>query len=403
MAADGVGVAVRLLAPVLVLAAVTGGARADDRLGDRLATVRGQLVELARAVRAQESHVTRAEHRLAELRLRQEEREAQFGLMRDRLTGLAMALQRLARRAPGAVVTTPHPPLDSARALSLISFLTPGIQQQTAALGAEVGELAQLRRDITREQARLRLAGSELQRQRIRLDRLIGQKNRARQLDRGRSGVPLVAGPDIQETVRTLDELHAALKEASGQQRDAVLKLQSLLARVPRAPGGERPAPPSPAAGAPLRTVRDVEPTVPEVPGTGEAVRRRFTFPVAGAVVTRFGEVEGRHARSRGITVAVRPGARVVAPNDGTVVFADVFRGYGRMVIIKHDGGLHSVLSRLGRVDVRVQQVVFAGEPVGVTASSAEQGERLYVELWREGTPVDPLSWIPAGKETVPR
>lgn len=380
-----------LLALLVGLASAT---RADEGLGGKLETVRGQLVELARAVREQEAHVTRAEHRLAELRRRQEDRETQFRRMQGRLADLAMALQRLARRAPGAVVTTPHSPLDSARALSLISSLTPGIQRQTAALGAEVDDLAELRRAITREQARLRIAESELQRQRSRLDRLIGQKTVALQLDRARSGVPLVAGPEIRETVQTLDELHAALKAASGQQRDAVLKLQSLLARVPQAPGGQRPD---------EVAARDAALTVPEVPGTGEAVRARFTFPVAGDVVTGFGDADGQHMKSRGITVAVRPGARVVAPNDGTVVFADEFRGYGRMVIIEHDGGLHSLLSPLGRVDVRAQQMVFAGEPVGVMGRSAQREERLYVELWRDGTPVDPLFWIPVGKETVPQ
>ena len=417
---------------LLCAGAPPADARSEGTLGSKLQAVRSQLVELARAVRQQESYVARAEQRLADLRERQDDRELQFEKMRGRLSGLAMALQRLARRVPAAVMATPHSPLDSARALSLISFMTPEIKARTDALGAEVAELDTLRRDISRERARLDVAKMELRKQRARLDWLIGHKNITQQLERARSGVPYVAGPDIRETVRTLDELYAALREAAGQQRAALKQLRVLLARVPDAPG----APPGPAGPDSARSAagdtgprtdvpRPARLTIPEIPNTGEAVKERFTFPVAGSIVLQFGMADGPHSRSEGISVAVRPGSRVVAPNDGTVVFADEFRGYGRMVIIEHEGGFHTMLSPLSRVDVRAQQVVFAGEPVGVVGTPArpdaheadrrhagdrvheadrlQEADRLYVELRRDGTPVDPLSWLPVGKDTVIR
>jgi septal ring factor EnvC (AmiA/AmiB activator) len=63
-------------------------------------------------------------------------------------------------------------------------------------------------------------------------------------------------------------------------------------------------------------------------------------------------------------------------------------------LIIRHAAGYHSLLAGLGHADVAVGQWVLAGEPVGsLTApDDKDAGAPLYVELRREGRPVDPQS-----------
>ena len=96
--------------------------------------------------------------------------------------------------------------------------------------------------------------------------------------------------------------------------------------------------------------------------------------------------------RSKGITITSRPGAAVVAPYDGVVAFAGPFRGYGQLLIIEHSEGYHTLLAGLGRIDAAVGQHILAGEPVGVMENDGAPS--LYVELRRDGQPINPLPWL---------
>nr|WP_242480579.1 peptidoglycan DD-metalloendopeptidase family protein [Rhodovibrio sodomensis] len=117
----------------------------------------------------------------------------------------------------------------------------------------------------------------------------------------------------------------------------------------------------------------------------------------------------GGRVSAKGIEIVTRPGAQVVAPYDGKVVYAGPFRGYGRILIIEHGGRYHSLLAGLERIDAVVGQWVLAGEPVGVMAGGATAGgtgaggqinppagrtPKLYVELRRTGQPINPLPWL---------
>jgi septal ring factor EnvC (AmiA/AmiB activator) len=79
---------------------------------------------------------------------------------------------------------------------------------------------------------------------------------------------------------------------------------------------------------------------------------------------------------------------------DGTVVFADRFRGYGLMVVLDHGGKHHSLYAHLGETRVAVGQKVLAGEQLGQVGSSGLEGPGLYFEMRFQGRPEDPLDWL---------
>jgi septal ring factor EnvC (AmiA/AmiB activator) len=119
-------------------------------------------------------------------------------------------------------------------------------------------------------------------------------------------------------------------------------------------------------------------------------------LPAVGTVAGRYGEAAGSGPdaglRTKGITIQTRAGAQVVAPFDGIVAFTGPFRGYGLLLIIEHSEGYHTLLAGLGRIECSVGQRVLAGEPVG----AMDDGDKpaLYVELRRDGQPVNPLPWM---------
>jgi septal ring factor EnvC (AmiA/AmiB activator) len=122
---------------------------------------------------------------------------------------------------------------------------------------------------------------------------------------------------------------------------------------------------------------------------------RTLLRPVTGAVVTRFGDMDGNGISSRGLVFEAHPAAEVVAPSQGKVRFAGAFRNYGRVLIIDHGDGFHSLMAGLADIEANVDNRVSAGQRVGTMANSQGQKPRLLFELWRERSPVDPLPWVP--------
>jgi septal ring factor EnvC (AmiA/AmiB activator) len=119
--------------------------------------------------------------------------------------------------------------------------------------------------------------------------------------------------------------------------------------------------------------------------------------PVAGAVVRRWGD-RTEVGPANGMSFRAPPLGRVVAPCAGRVAFAGPFRSFGVLIILDCGGGYHFVLAGLDRLDVQVGTSVQAGEPVGVmpgwdpASSGAHPG--LYLELRREGQPIDPAPFL---------
>ncbi|MFC3126586.1 murein hydrolase activator EnvC family protein [Pseudoroseomonas globiformis] len=117
------------------------------------------------------------------------------------------------------------------------------------------------------------------------------------------------------------------------------------------------------------------------------------TVPVAGRVSRDFGDA-GAGGAAQGITYSAPAGARVVSPCGGRIAFAAPFRSYGRMVIIDCGGGHHAVLAGMESLDADAGSRVLAGEPVGRLGGDGDA--TLYIELRRNGTPVDPKPWLRA-------
>jgi septal ring factor EnvC (AmiA/AmiB activator) len=139
--------------------------------------------------------------------------------------------------------------------------------------------------------------------------------------------------------------------------------------------------------------------------------RQNMVFaPARGRILTHFGDPMDTGGQSKGLVLETRPGAQVVAPFDGRIAFEGPFRSYGQILIIEHGGGYHTVLAGMDRVDAVVGQWLLAGEPVGVMAGlgtnpGANSGvtppagrPKLYLELRRDGQPVDPVPWFGAAE-----
>ncbi len=168
------------------------------------------------------------------------------------------------------------------------------------------------------------------------------------------------------------------------------------LSQMNAAESGQSPlagdAPPPIVATAPPNAPATPVPPEPEraTPGTdGEDVD--WIWPAKGKVLAAFNDA------SKGMDIAGKKGAPVLAAASGRVVYAGAgLRGYGKLVIIKHNETWLSAYAHNDNILVKEQQDVRKGQKIAEMGSSDADQVKLHFEVRRQGKPVDPARVLPA-------
>jgi septal ring factor EnvC (AmiA/AmiB activator) len=338
-------------------------------LAAELAGLKQRLVAVAASAQSHETHIADLEHRLRTLESAAIGKTAELARRQGELAAVLAALQRLARHPPVALIALPTRPDDTVRSAILLRDGVPRLDDIAAALRAELEALAALRGEIAAERRRLDESLHALAREREDLDR--SARDRAELERRARA-----AGSAAQ----------ARMTDLAARAKD----LRDLIERL----DAERRRPPLPVPSAELAAPR------PGLPAPGPDAEEAL-LPARGRVLAGFGDRSEVGGEFRGIAIATRPSAQVVAPRAGSVVFAGPLRGYGQLLIIEHGEGYHVLLAGLSRLDAAAGDEVLAGEPVGVMDPVSSGQPTLYVELRRNGQPINPVPWLAASKRKV--
>jgi lipoprotein NlpD len=144
---------------------------------------------------------------------------------------------------------------------------------------------------------------------------------------------------------------------------------------APAAPATTPPVPATPVASGPAREVDDIN----------------WTWPAAGAVVASFDD-----ARNKGLGIAGKPGDPIFAAADGKVVYAGSgLRGYGNLVIVKHNNSYLTAYAHNQALLVKEDQTVRRGQKIAEMGSTDADRVKLHFEIRKEGKPVDPARYLP--------
>jgi lipoprotein NlpD len=167
------------------------------------------------------------------------------------------------------------------------------------------------------------------------------------------------------------------------------------LAQMNAAESG--PSPLSPDAPPPIVTTPPVTPPPVAAPSEPEKASGTdvdaidWTWPAKGRVLAPFSEA------TKGMDIAGRKGAAVLAAANGRVIYADAgVRGYGKLIIIKHNDTWVSAYAHNDNILVKEQQEVRKGQKIAEMGSSDTDQVKLHFEMRRLGKPVDPVRILPA-------
>ena len=120
-----------------------------------------------------------------------------------------------------------------------------------------------------------------------------------------------------------------------------------------------------------------------------------WSLPAQGKVISQFSESDNR----KGIDIAGKLGQPVMASANGKVVYSGSgLRGYGKLIIIKHNNTYLSAYAHNNRILVKEGQSVSRGQKIAEMGKTDAKRVELHFEVRRYGKPVDPAKYLPIGK-----
>ncbi len=147
--------------------------------------------------------------------------------------------------------------------------------------------------------------------------------------------------------------------------------------------------PPATAASAPRPATAASAPVAPATVPSDDDIA--WIWPASGTLLSGFDEV-----KNKGLDIGGAPGASVVAAADGRVVYVgSALRGYGNLIILKHNNTYLTAYAHNQALLVKEDQVVRKGQKIAEMGSSDADRVKLHFEVRRQGKPVDPAKYLP--------
>jgi septal ring factor EnvC (AmiA/AmiB activator) len=331
-----------------------------ERSGDRVAA-------LTQTIRALEDGLEAMRDGLRGVSIREREVRLKFDSQRDQISRLLGVLQTLERATTPLLLIHPTGPVGTARSGMMLSEITPGLQKQAEALRIQLEELSAIQ--ITQQIAQddLTQGLKSLNQARTKLSQAVASRTTLpkRVLDNPEHA------QNLARTSETLDKFAQALAQNNiAVSGDTILHFDDALGGIP--------------------------------------------LPANGTIFRKFNQRDAAGIERPGILLATPALSLVTAPWPSTVRYSGPFLDYGNVIILEPDPDYLIVLAGMKNVYVVEGDIVPKGGPIGLmggkelalddllvevsNASGTLAQETLYIEIRKNGAPVDPIDWLQVNK-----
>ena len=364
-----------------------------DTLSQNRSILGKDLLSTSNRLSTLEQQITDDEYRLYVLLQVQENLRSSLLSKQSDLRTTLSALQKLGYSPPPALLVTPQSALTSLRSSSLLGSILPSLREEAQILSEELNILTRNWSLITSRQGTLVSRLEDLLTEERRLTSLLSELSD--KVANARTGLASeqLTSDSLSFREESLNLLISSLEESeSPSPTSPLIESASPSSRLTSARSallrGERSVLFGDSSAElllnRLSSSGDISDYVPRVPF--EDLHGTLLFPVVG---------RASYTDRNTISFQSRPSSLVRSPVSGSVVFAGEFRSYGHMVILNVGSGHLLVFSGMSRVNVRLGQLVLAGESLGRMASdeSSLLNTVLNIEFRKDSMVIDSSPW----------
>ena len=355
--------------------------RQANQVKNELDLVNRKMIEAARKIQAGEDEVAQKKAELDKLQQHLSDSEQKFEAEHGMLIETLAALQTLALRPSEAVLIQPLSPVEVMRSSILLRGSVHVLKDRAELIRQSIEDISNQKQEIAKRLEELEVKNVQLAKQQDEMAALSKQKSTmynqlSAQSKEAKQQAQLLAGQakDVRDLLNKLETQRLNQRKLEEKQRLAqereVEKLRQENNYSMRA---------------------ESKPTTPPATHFAQA-KGRLIRPARGPIITAFHQEMSKGVTSNGIDIQTASKAQIIAPFDGTVMFAGPFKNFANLVIIDHGDGYTSLLSGLNETYAEVGQLILAGEPVGIMPSTDHS--KLHMEIRKNNHPLNPTDWM---------
>lgn len=358
-----------------------------NKLKEELKNVNKKMIAAAKKIQNGEDELRKKQEELEVLQKHLNESEEKFNSENDMLIETLAALQNLALRPSEAVLVQPLSPVEVMRSSILLRGSVHALESRASSIRQSIEDISNQKKQIASRLQDLEKDNKILAQQQEDMKKLSQQKSTMYSQISSKSEEAKKKADMLASQAHNLRDLLEKLEK----QKEIARRQMAEKARLAREQAADKMRKENHGLEVSYEAENNV--TVPETPVTGfSKAKGRLSRPARGPLVTAFHSELSKGVVSNGIDIKTAAKAQVIAPFDGTVIYAGPFKNFANLVIIDHGEGYTSLLSGLGETDTEVGQSLLAGEPVGTMP--ADTNSKLHMEIRKNNHPVDPNEWI---------
>jgi len=330
-----------------------------------------QMKLTAQKIRDNETSLFKFDKMIADLQNQEKDIQNKLKYNSQSTAFVMMAFQNLALYQQGTKFLQDKSPLEMVRTSILLTSILPYLEKNANAFKVSFDNLIKVRDGISKMRADTKSVNNAMNEEKKNMQKLMNSKAMEKEKIKRRDNVLTAENKKLVAQAKNFEDL-----------------LTQLLAQAAR----------EKARKAQAAAVSQGKKYIPRAPSLAQDKNSAFykahgqmIMPAIGEIVEFFGKTNKLGVRSKGIRVKTRATAQVVSSYDGSIIFADYFKGYGNMIILDNGDGYNTLIAGLDRLDVGAGQEVLAGEPLGQMGS---QDDGMYMEIRSNGQAIDPMFFL---------
>ena len=358
-----------------------------NKLKEEIKNVNKKMITAAQKIQNGEDEIRKKQDELEMLQKHLSESEEKFNSENDMLIETLAALQNLALRPSEAVLVQPLSPVEVMRSSILLRGSVHALESRASSIRQSIEDISNQKSQIALRLKDLEKDNKKLAQQQEDMKKLSSQKNAMYSQISSKSEEAKKKADMLASQAHNLRDLLEKLEK----QKEINRRQMAEKARLAREREIERLRAENHGLEASYETENINTASEQTITGFSKA-KGRLSRPARGPLVTAFHSELSKGVVSNGIDIKTADKAQVIAPFDGTVIYAGPFKNFANLIIIDHGEGYTSLLSGLGETNAEVGQLLLAGEPVGTMPTGGNN--KLHMEIRKNNHPVDPNEWI---------